>query len=288
MTDITPKEQAFLDALKNKFETKEGRNGKDKKEEMSGLESRVHQRLTKEMEKPGELSQETIQKIVDGEINQALNEAHRGTTRTENLVRMSTTGQLFNRLTGEVNRATSGMGGRLVRVLQNGVEKEIASAIDENQEKRIREEINVSEVADMAKNAGLPEKEPEKQQKFAPSQPAAATTEAGSVEAMILKAAQKDGNKVLSTAELGELMKDKNFIAAANKIAGGAKITIRNDADDAKDAIVIENDDTKKTIRLGDIEKGMRLADDVKSGEFVAPSSGGQKPVAQQKTGGRG
>ncbi len=278
MSTPTQKEQDFLDAVKAKFENKNDKNPDKpaKHEEMSKLEKRVHDALIVEAEKgEGEMGWSTVKTVINREVNAELKEAekaHRDSEKTEREVRSTA------RKTGLGNLVKNTVGGTI-----NKVKDEVQDASYDAKIQRIKTEIDVQEVVTLAQTTGLPEFNG-KAPKVAAGKTASAPAAGGdSIETMILKAAQTDGNKELSAKELGALLKDKNFIAAANKVVSGAKFSIVNEPGNGKDTLLIENDDTTKKFALSKINPDLRFEETLKSGELPAQGVGTQQGGGRKK-----
>jgi hypothetical protein len=291
MSEPTEKEAKFLADLKATFESKHdkkgnietNKKGEVKIEAMSGLEVRILNKLTEKMSAPGELGQEAIGKIVADEIDAAVNDAHRGNKKVGDLIEVSG----LNKGVGILKKAVGDIvpgSGRAVRILENGVETAISSKISEKQEESIRSEVSVAEVLDIAKADGLPEKSEKANTKPGQKTPATTTAKNSPEErlgALIKQAAQEDKDPDLSKSELSKLVNSDAFKKIANEIAPGAKISATNKPGGVDDAIVIENDDTKKTIKLQKADPAMRFGDDVVTGPLA--TSGGGKPAPASK-----
>jgi hypothetical protein len=239
---MTAKENAFMEQLQTKFETK-AKNGKH--EDMSGMEKAVFEALKTELEKPGESGKAEIKKVSEKAIDDTIDDIKSGKKEVKDMLN---TGSRVGNTLGRLGAKVPG----LKDVIRDG--RAVTNAISDKDLASLKGEVNVNDVLAIAFNVGLPEK---------------ATADIGTP---ILKAAGDDLK--LSSTELQTLIKDPEFIKAAKEM-GGATLKAQNEAIDSKDALVVGG----QTVVLSTINKDLRLADDVPSGD-VAAQNVGTKPAA--------
>ncbi len=133
MAEITQNEQAFLDKLKASFET----NDQGQQKKMSDLQAGLFKRLTEAAEKPGELSQDAIAKIVIDEARDATNDVRNRKDK----------GGLGGLLGGVVSAVGGNEAGNAVK-----------EALREREVARIKDELNPEKIGAIAIEAGLSEK----------------------------------------------------------------------------------------------------------------------------------
>ncbi len=242
---MTAKENAFMEQLQTKFETK-AKNGKH--EDMSGMEKAVLEALKTELEKPGESGKAEIKKVSEKAIDETIDDIKAGKKDVKDAIN---TGSKLGNALGKLGAKVPG----LKDVIKDG--KVVVNAISDKDLASLKGEVDVNAVLAIAFNVGLPDK---------------ATADIGTP---ILKAAGEDLK--LSSKELQTLMKDPDFIKAAKEM-GGTTLKAQNDAIDSKDALVVGG----KTVVLSTINKDLRLADDVPSGDVAAQN------VGTKQTGGKG
>lgn len=243
----TPQETKFLESLHAEFTQKKGSK---KTEEMTGLETRIYAALDAELSKDGQTGWQTVQTIVQAEIDRAVNDVREGKAKLGEIVKLS-----FLEKAGKVAEKTgiTVPGAGTVR----GPKDKDKSALTEKQEESIRSSVDSAKIIGLATTSGLPEKSETSLGEF------------------LVQAAGAD--KKLDQKELNTLAKNTQFLAAAATL-GAKGFTVHNDADDSKDALLVGS----RSVLLA--ESGVRFTDDVKSTDVAAPAAPAKAPA---KAGGR-
>jgi len=293
---ISPKEQAMLDAVAKQFG--------DDKTKWSGIEKRVFNKLSTEAGKTSEMTPDVMTAMAKEEIERAVNEAIRGTTKPSDLINDAIEGKtndpgaeepkkkkggLLNKLKQEAERQIDRRigqetrdiipnGGRIVTVVENGVKKEIQTQLDDRNEKKIRSEIDTDaldkNVKEAYKNASQKQAEVTVPQQVTTTSSttqkttAAPTTEKPTVENMLVAAAGDD--KILSKPELQKLLNDNKFLATAN-ITQPTEVYVTNRTGD--DTLAIGDDGAMVNLKT----LGIKLAD---MKDPAKPDAAGFKPGA--------